>query len=152
MDEFAGFLRTERGLAETTIDWYRHVAALFLSAQVGDVTDMAVLSARHVNAFVLAQLGCRGAGSLNNVVTALRALLRFFYLRGYTTASLAAAAPRTVGWRDRGPSRGLTAEQVARLLASCDRRTSTGRRDFAILTVLARLGLRSNEVATLRAG
>jgi len=42
------------------------------------------------------------AGSLNNVVTAMRALLRFFYLRGYTATPLAAAAPRTVGWRDRG--------------------------------------------------
>jgi integrase/recombinase XerD len=150
LDEFAGFLRTERGLAETTIDWYRHVAAMFLSAQVGDVTDMAVLTARQVNAFVVAQIGRRGTGSLNNVVTALRALLRFFYLRGYTATPLVGAAPRTVGWRDRGPSRGLTAEQVARLLAGCDRRTNTGRRDFAILTVLARLGLRANEVATLR--
>jgi integrase/recombinase XerD len=44
VNEFAWFLRTERGLAETTIDWYRHVAAMFLSAQVGDVTDMAVLA------------------------------------------------------------------------------------------------------------
>ena len=140
VNEFACFLRTERGLAETTIDWYRHVAAMFLSAQVGDVTDMAVLSVRQVNAFVLAQIGRRGTGSLNNVVTALRALLRFFYLRGYTATPLAGAAPRTVGWRDRGPSRGLAAEQVARLLAGCDRRTSSGRRDFAILTVLARLG------------
>ena len=150
LDEFAGFLRTERGLAETTIDWYRHVAAMFLSAQVGDVTDMAVLSARQINAFVLAQIGRRGTGSLNNVVTALRALLRLFYLRGYTATPLAGAVPRTVGWRDRGPSRGLAAEQVARLLAGCDRRTNTGRRDFAILTVLARLGLRANEVAMLR--
>ena len=107
VNEFAWFLRTERGLAETTIDWYRHVAAMFLSAQVGDVTDLAVLSARQVNAFVLAQIGRRGTGSLNNVVTALRALLRFFYLRGYTATPLAGAAPRTVGWRDRGPSRGL---------------------------------------------
>ena len=80
----------------------------------------------------------------------MRALLRFLYLRGCTATPLATAAPRTVGWRDRGPSRGLTTEQMAGLLASCDRRTNTGRRDFAILTVLARLGLRANEVATLR--
>lgn len=150
LEDFAGFLRTERGLAETTIDWYRWAAGMFLAMQVGDVGDLGELSAQQINAFVLAQARCRGAGSLNNVVTALRALLRFLYLRGYTATPLATAAPRTVGWRDRGPSGGLGAEQVARLLASCDRRTGTGRRDFAILSVLGRLGLRANEVATLR--
>jgi integrase/recombinase XerD len=150
LDEFAGFLRTERGLAERTIGWYRYAAGLFLSSQVSGTMDVAALSARQVNAFVLAQAGRRSAGSLNNMVTAMRALLRFFYVRGYTATPLAAAAPRTVGWRDRGPSRGLEPDQVERLLASCDRRTSGGRRDFAILTVLARLGLRANEVATLR--
>lgn len=150
LHEFAGFLRTERGLAETTIRWYRQVAELFLAGHVSEQGGLAALSAAEINAFVLAQVDRRSAGSLNNVVTAMRALLRFFYLRGYTATPLAAAAPRTVGWRDRGPSRGLEPAQVAGLLASCDRRTSTGRRDFAILTVLARLGLRAGEVTALR--
>src|SRR6266540_1320507 len=125
-------------------------AGLLLASQLGDGADVGALTARHVNAFVLVQAQRRGAGSLNNVVTALRALLRFCYLRGYTVTPLAAAAPRTVGWRDRGPARDLGPGQVQRLLASCDRRTSTGPRDFAILVVLARLGLRANEVAALR--
>src|SRR6266540_3918115 len=150
LNEFAEFLRNDRGLAEKTVCVYRRVAGLLLSSQLGDGVDVRVLTARHVNAFVLAQAQRRGAGSLNNVVTALRALLRFCYLRGYTVTPLAAAAPRTVGWRDRGPARDLGPGQVQRLLASCDRRTSTGRRDFAILVVLARLGLRANEVAALR--
>jgi site-specific recombinase XerD len=150
LTEFAGFLRNERGLAEKTICFYRRVAGLLLSSQLGDGGEVRALTARQVNAFVLAQAQRRGAGSLNNVVTALRALLRFCYLRGYTDTPLAAAAPRTVGWRDLGPSRGLGPGQVERLLASCDRRTDTGRRDFAMLVVLARLGLRANEVAALR--
>lgn len=150
VNEFAEFLRNERGLAENTIGVYRRFAGLFLSSQLGDGMDVRALTARQVNSFVLAQADRRGSGSLNNVVTALRAVLRFCYLRGYTTTPLEAAAPRTVGWRDLGPSRGLGPGQVERLLASCDRRTSTGRRDFAILTVLARLGLRANEVAALQ--
>jgi integrase/recombinase XerD len=150
LNEFAEFLRNGRGLAEKTVCVYRRVAGLLLSSQLGDGVDVRALSAGHVYAFVLAQAQRRGAGSLNNVVTALRALLRFCYLRGYTDTPLAAAAPRTVGWRDRGLSRGFGPGQVERLLASCDRRTSTGRRDFAILVVLARLGLRANEVAALR--
>jgi site-specific recombinase XerD len=150
LDEFVAFLRAERGLAEQTICWYRRAAELFLSSRLGGATNVGALTARDVNAFVLAQVGRRSAGSLNNLVTAVRALLRFFYLRGYTATSLAAAAPRMVGWCDRGPARGLDPGQVGRLLASCDRRTSTGRRDFAVLTVLARLGLRAGEVTGLR--
>jgi integrase len=150
LNEFAKFLRNERGLAEKSICVYRGVAGLFLSSQLGDGVDVRALTAGQVNAFVLAQAQRRGAGSLNNVVTALRALLRFCYLRGYTVTPLAAAAPRTVGWRDLGPARGFGPGQVERLLAGCDRRTSIGRRDFAILVVLARLGLRANGVAALR--
>jgi integrase/recombinase XerD len=152
LNEFAQFLRNERGLAEKTIGVYRRIAGLFLSSQLEDGMDVRALTARQVNAFVLAQAQQRGAGSLNNVVTALRALLRFCYLHGYTVTPLAAAAPRTVGWRDLGPARALGPGQVERLLASCDRRTSIGRRDFAILVVLTRLGLRANEVAALSVG
>ena len=53
------------------------------------------------------------------------------------------------GWRDRGVVRAVAVDEVARMLQGCDRRTGTGRRDFAILTVLARLGLRRGEVAAL---
>ena len=84
LDEFAEFLREERGLAAKTITVYRHFAGLFLSSQLGDSIDVRGLTVQHVNAFVLAQADCRGPGSLNNVVTALRSLLRFCYLRGYT--------------------------------------------------------------------
>jgi integrase/recombinase XerD len=150
LGRYATFLREDRGLAEGTIRWYLHVAELFLSDRVNERADVARLSGADVTAFVLAQVEQRGAGSLNNLVTGLRALLGFFYVGGYTAVSLVPAAPATVGWRDRGTSRGLAPEQVARLLASCDRRTNVGRRDFAVLTVLARLGLRANEVATLR--
>lgn len=149
LTQFVEFLRQERGLAAGTVCWYRYVAEVFLSGRVSDLADVPGLTGADVNAFVLAQSGLRGAGSLNNLVTALRALLNFFYLRGYTPVSLADAAPPTVGWRDRGASADLTPAQVTRLLASCDRCTSAGRRDFAILTALARLGLRAGEVAAL---
>ena len=79
----------------------------------------------------------------------LRALLRFLHLRGYTPLALAAAVPAAAQRRPE-VSATLCAEEVRRLLASCDRGTAIGRRDHAILTVLARLGLRAGEVAALR--
>jgi integrase len=72
------------------------------------------------------------------------------YVEGYTPMSLAGAVPAAPSWRDSGLPRAVPAGQIGRLLASCDRRTNVGRRDLAILTVLARLGLRAGEVAALR--
>jgi integrase len=108
------------------------------------------LEPQQINTFLLAESAQRSIGSTKNVVTALRVLMRFLYLEGYTSVSLAGAVPRAIPWRDSGRSRALEPGQVSRLLASCDRRTAAGRRDFAILTILARLGLRASEVASLK--
>jgi integrase len=107
------------------------------------------VGAEQVTAFVLAEAARCSAASLNNVTTGLRALLRWLHVVGYVPASLAGAVPAAPGWRDSGLPRAVPPDQVGRLLASCDRRSSVGRRDLAILTVLARLGLRAGEVAAL---
>ena len=80
---------------------------------------------------------------------ALRALLRFLHLEGVLERSLASAVPSVAGWRLSGLPKRLEPGQVDALLDSCDRSTVIGRRDLAILTVLARLGLRAGEVARL---
>jgi integrase len=97
---------------------------------------------------MLEQSACRSAGSLGTTISGLRALLRFSYLRGYTLLPLAAAVP-AVAARPVEPSRTLSAGELGRLLAGCDRRTATGLRDYTILKVLVRLGLRAGEVAAL---
>ena len=151
MAEFAEYLLCDRGLAARTVQGYRRVAGLFLAgrcAAAGDDLLLGSLTAADVSAFMLEQSALRSAGSLGNVITALRALLRFLFLRGHTPLPLAAAVP-AVAARRAGPPRTLSAGEVARLLAGCDRRTATGRRDYAILTVLVRLGLRAGEVAAL---
>jgi site-specific recombinase XerD len=148
LEEFAGYLASERGLAKQTIAAYRTIAASFLSTCPRE-DGLARLTAVKANTFLLAECAGRSIGSANNVVVALRALLRFLYLHSHIAAALADAVPRVAMWRDGGRSKALPAEQVAALLASCSRRTTTGRRDFAILTVLARLGLRAAELASL---
>lgn len=147
--EFEEYLVRDRQLAGRTVEGYRRVAMAFLASRFAD-GDLRLgrLTAADVSAFMLVQAACRSAGSLGNIVTGLRALLRFLFVRGYTPLSLAAAVPAVAQRRpDASPT--LSAGEVRRLLASCDRRTAIGRRDYAILTVLVRLGLRAGEVAAL---
>jgi integrase/recombinase XerD len=82
-------------------------------------------------------------------VTALRSLLGFLHVEGILQKSLVAAVPSAASWRLAGLPRGLKPNEVQRLLAAPDRRTRIGRRDFAVLMLLIRLGLRAGEVAAL---
>ena len=83
------------------------------------------------------------------MTTALRSFLRYARYRGDVTLDLAAAVPVVANWSMPSIPRAISADQTRQLLASIDRRTAVGRRDYAILLLLARLGLRSGEVAFL---
>ena len=147
--EFRDYLLMERGLTPGTVGLYEPVARLFLeerSEPIGD--DLARLSGQEIQAFVLREARRRGQPSAGTMVCALRSLLRFPHVQGWIAAPLPAAVPSVRKRRD-GLPRGLAAGQVRLLLESCDRDTRVGRRDFAILMLLARLGLRRGEVAAL---
>lgn len=150
---FAAHLVEERGLSAQTIVGYERTARMFLTAYAPapevEGCGLGRLGAGEINAFVLARCAALSVGSAGNMVTGMRALLRFAHLRGYTTRSLADCVPTAASWRDSGRSRALSPSDVERLLAACDRSTMIGRRDLAVITVLARLGLRSGEVAGL---
>jgi integrase len=88
-------------------------------------------------------------GAAKGRVAEPRSLLRYLYLRGLTRLPLAAAVPPVAGWQNTGIPPTLSAADVATLLDSCDRSTPVGVRDFAIMILVARLGLRSIEVARL---
>jgi site-specific recombinase XerD len=150
---YRDYLLAERGLAATTLRFYERVARQFLgtaSGRSGEL-DLARLTAGDVGRFVLAECGRVSPGSASNVVVALRSLLRFLHVEGLTTGGLAAAVPGVAPRPLRLP-RALAPRAVAQLLASCDRRSAKGRRDFAVLTVLARLGLRAAEVSAIELG
>lgn len=153
LERFGVYLVNERGLAGRTVVGYRRVAARFLSVCSWSVDGDGVsnVTAEKVNAFVLAECLHRNVGDVSNMVTALRSLLRFLHVAGYISMSLAASLPAAPNWTGGGAiAPVLEVGQVERLLQSCDRGTAAGRRDFAIVTVLYRLGLRANEVASLR--
>ena len=147
---FRAWLAEERGLSAATRLGYGKQASTFL-ATLPEPLDEALsqLDAGGVISFVVDYCQGRNRESAKAMVTALRALLRFLHVAGYVPVSLAAAVPAVAGWRLASLPRGLDATVVERLLESCDRDTATGRRDYAILILLARLGLRGAEVATL---
>lgn len=149
LDEFRSYLLVERGLAPGTVTGYVHVARLFLEQQIGEVELLATLGPAGIVAFVAEQRERRSAAS---VTTGLRAFLRFCHVTGRTPRSLADAVPKVASWRLAGLPKTVDPATVRAMLASCDRRTGQGRRDFAVLMLLSRLGLRSGEVASLCLG
>lgn len=151
VEDYRAYLVSERALSASTVRQRLEVARMFLDTGGSGRGGLALgeLSAAEVVEFVSARCRDRSVGWAKNLVTNLRSLLRFLHLRGHVASPLSAAVPAVAGWRGGSLPRALPAADVRRLLASCDRRRATGRRDFAILVLLARLGLRAAEVAAL---
>jgi site-specific recombinase XerD len=83
------------------------------------------------------------------VVTALRSFLRYLFVRGIVATDLATCVPTIATWSLSNVPRFLAREQIQKILASCDKETAIGKRDYALLLLLARLGLRAGEVVAL---
>jgi site-specific recombinase XerD len=149
--DYAVYLAHERGLTAATIGRDTDLARPFLASRiVGGLLDLESLKSADVIAFMLARSRSASPATVQRTGTALRSLLRFLHLRGAIGSSLVGAVPTAANWKLAGLPKYLTGEQVAALLASCDPGTGVGRRDAAILTLLARLGLRASEVAALK--
>lgn len=148
--DFRGWLLRERGLTEGTVRGYVDCVRPFVAGRVrGDVLDLAGVTAADVTGFVRTACPGRAVGSAKLIVCSLRSLLGWLHVTSQIPVSLAAAAPAVAGWRLSGLPKGLEPAELRRLLAGCDRRTATGRRDFAVMLLLARMGLRAGEVAAL---
>jgi integrase/recombinase XerD len=150
LERYRRYLLCERGLAAGTVRGYVDIVRSFVAGRLAaDGSGLERLAAGDVSGYVLAECPGRSQGSAKLLVTALRSLLGFLHVEGVLAESLRGAVPSVAGWRLAGLPRGLEPAQVRRLLAGCDRRSRVGRRDFAILTLLVRLGLRRGEVARL---
>jgi len=147
LGRYADYLAQERALASSTIRYCLHTAVQFLERH-STRGAIRALRARDVRTF-LRRSGRTHPKSLAGVGSNLRCVLRFLFVEGLVTRDLAEAVPPSRTWRDRTLPRGISSRDVQRMLASCDRRTLVGIRDYAILLLLARLGLRQCEVCAL---
>lgn len=151
MASFRDWMVRERGLAGGTVIRYERTARRFLAEQVlrADALDVAGLTGADVNAFLLRECARVSAGSVKGRVAELRALFRFLYIEGLIPLQLGGAIPPVGGWRLATIPRLVSAEDAQRVIDSCDAGTVAGARDLAIMLLVARLGLRSVEVARL---
>jgi integrase/recombinase XerD len=147
---FEGYLRDERALADTTVVNYAPFIRSFLADRFGHgPVTLSHLCAGDVVRFVQRQAPRLHLKRAKLLTSGLRSFLRYARYRGEVTLDLAAAVPTVANWSMPSIPRAIGADQVRQLLASIDRRTATGRRDYAIVLLLARLGLRAGEVAFL---
>src|SRR5262250_2418364 len=146
---FAGYLREQRGVSALTVDAYVAGVRRFLACR-GVASSLHELSAAEVSKAVLHEVVGRSPATVRRYGCALRAFLRHCHLAGLIKTDLSAAVLPVAGRRRSLLPQGLTEAQALALLRGCDRRRAAGRRDYAVIVLMLRLGLRAREVAALR--
>ena len=153
LERYRIYLTVERGLVRETARGYLDSMRPFLVGRVssdGLALNLEHLCAADVISFVVARCPRQGRSATKLTATALRSLLGFLHFSGLIERSLTSSVPSVACRRLAGLPKGLEPGQVLGLLASCDKSTTNGSRDFAVLTMLVRLGMRAGEVAKLR--
>lgn len=150
VQDYGRFLSSERGLVSaTSINYLRVVRSLLTGQFELGVVNLAELQPADIHRFILRYAQAKSRRTAQLAVTALRSFLRYLRQRGDVATDLASAAPAVACWSQSGLPKFLPANQVKQIVASCDRGTPVGKRDYAIVLLLARLGLRAGEVVAL---
>lgn len=147
---FKQYLAQERGLSVSIQCDYTRFAHQFLRERFGrGPVQLSTLSASDVTEFIRRHAHERSARSAQHIVGSLRAFLRYLRYQGEITTDLAACVPRVANWSHSALPRFLQPGQVQQVLDHCDRRSALGLRNYAILLLLARLGLRACEIVAM---
>jgi site-specific recombinase XerD len=150
LHDYAGYLVHERALTVGVVRQYRDSARRFLdSCFAQSLVRLDQLVAQDAITFLLDYSRHYSVGTSKLMATALRSFLRYLHVEGLVTDDLSGAVPAVAGWRLVGLPKGLDDVEVKRLLRTCDRRTYLGRRSYALLLLMVRLGLRQCEAAAL---
>lgn len=149
--DFERYLRQDRGLCEVSIIRHRTPLRKFLnqccSAGISSITT---LTGKDITQFLVQHSHDQSPSSAKNMCWTLRAFSRYLVYRGHTTVDLSSAVPSIRTWKLTALPERLSPEQIEAVLDSCDRNSAMGLRDYAVLVLLSRLGLRANEVALLK--
>jgi site-specific recombinase XerD len=148
---FATYQRVERGLAERTVYNATFVVRRFLAwrAEAG-AGGIEVLRPEELGEFIVGEARRLKPRGMPTLVSTLRTFVRYLFLTGVTARDLSGSVPSVRSSRFGALPTGVDAPTLKSLLDSCDRFRPTGRRDYAILVLMSRLGLRASEVARMR--
>ena len=148
--EYERFLVHERALSPVTAgNWVRNVKLLLTEKFESGAIELPQLSVSDVTAFIQRHAQRDRSSYTRNLVVSIRSFLRYLHYKGLNEQDLATAVPKVAQWSLSTLPKHLPAGEVKRVLHACGRRTALGRRDYAILLLLARLGLRGGEVVAL---
>jgi site-specific recombinase XerD len=151
LQRYRAYLINQRGMGVRSVGGYLDLVGPFIEHHVGDEAGLRGLTSVDVTSFLVAESVRLSPKTTQRLASALRSLLGYWHVQGMIDSPLAAAVPK-VAYRSPNVPRGLAPDEVAALLDSCDRAQRAGLRDFAMLTLLSRMGLRAGEVAGLRLG
>jgi site-specific recombinase XerD len=147
---FLEHLRDERGLRPDTLVGYEHHMRVFERfLQSAGITDLSTLTPAIVNRFVVDSTARLQACGRQSRAGALRVLLRYLRRQGIIASDLSRAVPRGRTYKQAAIPRAIPWSDIERVLASVDRRSACGKRDYAVLMLFATYGLRAQEVAAL---
>lgn len=151
---FLDYLRDERGLTKQSCHIYAPLAKQAIAGleALSGSSSPAAWTAESVNAFLRGRIQNRGTETARLLAISLRNLCQFLFLQGETVTNLALSVPRVRKWRQASVPMSLTPEEVELALSTPVLSTPSGQRDHAVLLLLARLGLRAGEIATLEIG
>ena len=149
--DFVKYLAQERGLSQVTLIRYPAMVRRFLTGHFGqNAIQMEILKATDITRFMLGYVPTVKRSTARLMATCLRAFFRYLYVDGIISINLAEFVPTVADWRMTDIPKFLEPEEVKLLLDHCDQRSKAGQRDYAILLLLARLGLRAGEVTKMK--
>ncbi len=150
---YEDYLQKERGLSTVTGSRYwPYIQRFLLERFGGNPIRLYQLFPQDIDRFLLSHAHKRTPKAAQLMVSAMRSFLRFLFRYGETKRDLSTAVPTVAAWRLSDVPKYIKAEEVESLLESCNRTTSVGRRNYAILLLIARLGLRAGEIVALELG
>lgn len=149
--KYERFLVAERALSlATAVSWIIFVRRLLSEKFEDKPVELERLSATDVITFIQRHARRHGSSYTRKLVASTRSFLRYLHYKGLHPQNLSTVVPKVARWKLSELPKHLSADQVRRVLKACDRSTPHGRRNYAILLLLARLGLRAGEVIRLR--